>query len=46
MLHKVIHKLESIPATIIGGFFLVGSFITSHTEIKFPFDFGWITIFI
>ncbi len=45
-MHKIIEKLESIPATIIGGIFLIGSFLNSHTDIKFPFDFGWITILI
>lgn len=46
MLHEFIEKLESIPATIIGGIFLVASFILSKLGITFIFDFAWITIFI
>ena len=46
MLHEFIEKLESIPATIIGGIFLVASFILEKLGITFIFDFAWITIFI
>ena len=45
MLHEFIEKLESIPATIIGGIFLVASFILEKLGITFIFDFAWITIY-
>ena len=46
MLHEFVEKLESIPATIIGGFFLIASFVIPLFGISLVFDPAWITIFI
>ena len=29
MLHEIIEKLESVPATLVGGIFLIASFVFS-----------------
>lgn len=46
MIHKIIEKFESIPATIISGFFLVASFVLPLLKINLVFNPAWITIFI
>ena len=46
MLKKLNSLLTSIPATVIGGIFLVLSFILSKTDINLFFDFAWITVII
>lgn len=46
MLKKLIHVLESIPATIIGGLFLVASFVVSKLSVTLPADLAWVTVLI
>lgn len=46
MLVEFIEKLESIPATIIGGIFLIASFVLPILGINLVFDPAWVTIFI
>lgn len=50
LLHEIIEKFESIPATIISGVFLIFSFVINHFDfslnIPFGFDPAWISIFI
>lgn len=46
MLKKLIGILEGIPATAIGGVFLVLSFMLSKTGFSFLIDPAWITVFI
>lgn len=46
MLKKLKEILTSIPATIIGGIFLIASFVLSKLSIDFPLDPAWITILI
>ncbi len=46
MLKKIIGTLTEIPATVIGGVFLVASFILSKTGVDFPVDPAWITVLI
>lgn len=46
MLKKINSLFTGIPATVIGGIFLVLSFILTKTNINFFFDFAWITVII
>lgn len=46
MVQEFIEKFESIPATIISGFFLVASFVLPLLKINLVFDLAWVTIFI
>lgn len=46
MLKRIKEILTSIPATIIGGVFLVASFVLSKLSLSFPVDPAWITVFI
>lgn len=46
MLKRIKEILTSIPATIIGGIFLVASFVLAKLSIDFPVDPAWITVFI
>lgn len=46
MLKKVFEFFESIPATLIGGIFLVLSFVLSKTSYELPVDPAWITVII
>ena len=46
MLKKLIHVLESIPATIVGALFLVASFVVSKLSITLPADPAWVTVLI
>lgn len=46
MLKKLKDILTSIPATIIGGLFLVASFVVSRLSISLPLDPAWITVLI
>lgn len=46
MVQEFIEKLESIPATIISGVFLVTSFVLPLVNINLFFDLAWVTIFI
>lgn len=46
MLKKFKEILTSIPATIIGGLFLIASFVLSKLSVDFPIDPAWATVFI
>ncbi len=46
MLKRIKDILTSIPATIIGGIFLITSFVLAKLAIDFPVDPAWITVFI
>lgn len=46
MLKKLKEILTSIPATVIGGIFLIASFVLSKLSIDFPLDPAWITVLI
>ena len=46
MLQRIKEILTSIPATIIGGIFLVASFVLSKLSGDFPVDPAWITVLI
>lgn len=43
---KIIHVLESIPATIIGGIFLIASFVFPKVGMEFLGNLAWVTILI
>ncbi|MEE1057945.1 MAG: cation-translocating P-type ATPase [Treponema sp.] len=43
---KIIHVLESIPATIIGGIFLIASFVFPKVGIEVLGNLAWVTILI
>lgn len=46
MLKKTVGFLSSVPATIIGGVFLVLSLVFSELSISFPVDPAWVTVII
>ena len=46
MLKKLKEILTSIPATIVGGIFLILSFVFSKLSMGFPIDPAWITVLI
>ena len=46
MLKRLKEILTSIPATIIGGIFLVASFVLSKLSVDLPADPAWITVLI
>lgn len=46
MLEKVRSRLTSIPATLLGGVFLILSFVFSKLGYTLPVDPAWITIII
>ena len=43
---KIIHVLESIPATIIGGIFLIASFVFPKVGMEILGNLAWVTILI
>ena len=43
---KIIHVLESIPATIIGGIFLIASFVFPKLGMEVLGNLAWVTILI
>lgn len=43
---KIIHVLESIPATIVGGIFLIASFVFPKVGMEFWGNLAWVTILI
>lgn len=43
---KIIHVLESIPATIVGGIFLIASFVFPKVEMEILGNLAWVTILI
>lgn len=46
MLKKVNAVLTSVPATAVGGVFLVVSFVLSKLDVAFPVDPAWVTVVI
>lgn len=46
MLKKINDFLAGVPATLVGGVFLVMSFILSKASVNVPFDPAWITVII
>lgn len=46
MLKKMDDFLSSVPATLVGGVFLILSFVLSKTGVNFPVDPAWITVLI
>lgn len=46
MLKKVNAVLTSVPATAVGGVFLVVSFVLSKLDVAFPVDPAWVTVMI
>lgn len=46
MLKKVNSVLTSVPATAVGGVFLVLSFVLSKLDVAFPVDPAWVTVVI
>lgn len=46
MLKKINDFLAGVPATLVGGVFLVLSFVLSRAEVNFPIDPAWITVVI
>ncbi|MBP3381749.1 MAG: cation-translocating P-type ATPase, partial [Clostridia bacterium] len=43
---KIIETLSSVPATIVGGVFLVASFVLSKTGVTLPVDPAWVPVVI
>ena len=46
MLKKTIHIMDGIPATLVGGVFLILSFVLSRINIHPFVDPAWVTIII
>ena len=46
MLKKFIYYLEGLPATIVGGLFLVLSLVMPKLGVSLPVDPAWVTVFI
>ena len=46
MLKKISDFLAGLPMTIIGGVFLIASFVLGKTGTKLPFDPAWVTVII
>ncbi|MBE6540889.1 MAG: cation-translocating P-type ATPase [Ruminococcaceae bacterium] len=46
MIKKIIEKFESVPAVIIGGVFLVLSFVLGRFDVALPIDPAWVTVVI
>lgn len=45
-INKINAILESLPATLVGGVFLVLSFILSKVGISLPLDPAWVSVFV
>lgn len=45
-INKINAILESLPATLVGGVFLVLSFILSKVGVSLPIDPAWVSVFI
>ena len=43
---KLLERLESIPATVIGGVFLLMSFVLPRVGVEIPIDPAWATVAI
>lgn len=46
MLKKINDVTACLPITIIGGVFLLLSFILPRVGVSLPIDFAWVTIII
>lgn len=46
MFKKVNDFLAGLPMTIVGGVFLIASFVLGKTGTKLPFDPAWVTVII
>ena len=46
MLKKLDDLLSGVPATLIGGVFLILSFVLPRVGVEIPVDPAWITVFI
>lgn len=46
MLNRINDFLAGLPMTIVGGVFLVMSFVFSGTGIELPIDPAWVTVII
>lgn len=46
MIKKVNDVLAGIPATLIGGVFLLLSFVLPQIGVKLPVDPAWVTVVI
>lgn len=46
MLSKLIKFFDSIPATLVGGIFMIASVILPKVNINLPINLSWITIII
>lgn len=46
MIKKINDILAGVPATLIGGVFLILSFVFPRTGINLPIDPAWVTVFI
>jgi len=45
-IHDFTEFLESVPMTVIGGLFLILSFVLSRLDISVPMDPAWVTVII
>ena len=43
---ELLEKLESIPATLVGGLCLVLSFVLPKVGVVLPIDPAWVTVII
>ena len=46
MIKKINDFLAGLPMTIVGGVFLIASFVLGKMETKLPFDPAWVTVVI
>ncbi len=46
MLKKIVHTLESVPATVISGISLVASFALAKLRIPYPVDPAWVAVIV
>ena len=46
MIKKINDFLAGLPMTIVGGVFLIASFVLGKTGTKLPFDPAWVTVII
>ncbi len=46
MLKKIVHTLESVPATVISGISLVVSFALAKLSVPYPVDPAWVAVIV
>lgn len=46
MIKKIIGILSSIPATAVGGVFLITGFVLNKLEIPLPIDLAWVAVIV